>query len=482
MKGELHAVQKEALRRSNGAPGFAYYMEQGLGKSLTSLADFAERVAERTATRLFIEAPNSFKAGWKYEIEKWGFDFDVFVWEAGNETYLRSWIKRGFKKPPALIMNWESARAKKVDIGGGRKRWTTTSLMDMIATEYVGAVNGRAMGVWDESVKAKDPSSAQTRGALRLSKEFDFKRVLSGKPIVQGPHDLWAQMRIIGHLDGMEFYPFRNAFCKMGGFQGKQIIGAMNEDILAERIDPVIFRASKADWTDLPPKVYSIREYTMSPEQKAQFDSMYNDFVLWLNSDEVVTVDAAITKYIKLAQIQCGWIYDEDRKIRQLVPDERNPRLKLLLELVNEEVVGKVAIPYHHKPVFDQLLRNLGGENNCAWIRGGMPSEEVEEQKRRFNEDRSVRFILLQDDASKYGHTLLGLPEPGYMCYTMIPYENSYSLDTRSQIEDRVHRHGQIADSVSYIDLAGTTLDRDCIRALQRKENVFQAVFSLLRK
>lgn len=478
---ELHAVQKEALRRSNGAKGFGYFMEQGLGKTLTSLVDFSERVAERTATRLFVDAPNSFKAGWKYEIEKYKFDFDVFVWEAGNEQYLRSWIKRGFTKPPVLIMNWESTRAVKVP-HGKLHRWHTSTLMDMLATEYVGAVNGRAMAVFDESIKAKTHNSAQTIGAIRFANEFDYRRILSGKPITQGPHDLWGQMRLIGHLNGYEYHPFKTAFCKMGGFKNKQVVGAQNEDILAERIDPHVFRASKADWTDLPPKTYTIREYRMTPEMQSKFDSMYHDFVLWLNEDDVVTVDAAITKYIKLAQIQCGWIFDEDGKFHQLVPDERNPRLSLLKEVLEEEVVGKVAIPYHHKPVFDQLLRNLGGEDNCAWIRGGMSSQEVEDQKRRFNEDRRVRCILLQDEASKYGHTLLGLPEPGYMCYTMIPYENTYSLDTRSQIEDRIHRHGQIADSVGYIDLAGTPLDRDCIRALQRKENVFQAVFSLLRK
>lgn len=63
----------------------------------------------------------------------------------------------------------------------------------------------------------------------------------------------------------------------------------------------------------------------------------------------------------------------------------------------------------------------------------------------------------------------------------MIFYENTYSLDDRSQIEDRPHRHGQNY-AVSYIDLVGTPLDYDCVEALQRKEGVFQAVFAPLRE
>jgi hypothetical protein len=84
--------------------------------------------------------------------------------------------------------------------------------------------------------------------------------------------------------------------------------------------------------------------------------------------------------------------------------------------------------------------------------------------------------------AGKYGHTLLGIQnDPAYRCHTMIFYENTYSLDDRSQIEDRFHRHGQTADSVLYIDLIGTDLDRSAIGALQRKEGIFQAIFQYLR-
>lgn len=485
---KLLEVQRAALaaRSANGAiaAGFGYFMEQGLGKTLTTLADFMELVAERLATRLVVVCPNSFKQGWVEDAEKHGVDLDFFVWEAGRHAYLRTWMKKSFNKPPCLIVNWEAIRPavkKEMVRGKVRKTYYNTELLDLII-EFVGMVKGRGMIAFDESIKAKTHDSLSTIGGITLQKEFAYSRILSGKPITQGPHDLWGQMRLAKQLNGRNFYAFKTAFCKMGGFKMKQVMGAQNEDILAELIDPHVFRATKVDWTDLPPKTYTIREYTMTPEMKAMYNSMFDEFVLWLNEEENVAVDAAITKYIKLAQIQAGWIYDEDGKIRQLVPDDRNPRLNALMEFVDEELTSKLAIPYHHKPVREQLMRALGGENVIAWISGGMSSAEVEEQKARFNRDSAVRYILLQDEASKYGHTLLGLPQPGDMCYTMALYENSYNLDTRSQIEDRIHRHGQIANSVGYIDFAGTPLDRDCIRALQRKEGVFQAVFSKLKK
>lgn len=481
---QLHKVQKAALSARGNNTGFAYFMEQGLGKTLTSYADLLEMVAEKRATRMLVVCPNSFKGGWVKDAEKHGLDFDFFVWKAGMHNYLRTWIRKKFTKPPVLIVNWEAVRANKTK-KGKKTIWESTELMDLIM-EFANIVNGRAMAVWDESIQAKTHDSAQTMGAMWVVNAYNESRILSGKPITQGPHDLWGQMRLIKQMQGRNFYEFKTAFCKVGGFQGKIVVGEQNSDILAKMIDPHVFRATKKEWApELPEKLYTIREYAMTGEMQAMYKSMEKDFVLWLsgegNTDDVVTVDAAITKYIKLAQIQCGWIYDAEGKVRWLVEDNKNPRLKLLQDIIDTEVSGKVLIPYNHKPVYHQLLRTFG-ENESAWITGGMSTSDLEEQKRRFNEDPQVKYMFLQTRASKYGHTLLGIQEIADLaCKTMIPYENTYSLDDRSQIEDRPHRHGQ-RYPMSYIDLVGTDLDRRCVEALQRKEDVFQSVFSKIGK
>jgi hypothetical protein len=63
----------------------------------------------------------------------------------------------------------------------------------------------------------------------------------------------------------------------------------------------------------------------------------------------------------------------------------------------------------------------------------------------------------------------------------MIFFESSYSLDTRTQDEDRIHRRGQTANCL-YIDISGSELDRRVVKALQKKEDLYEAVFSKLRK
>ena len=86
-----------------------------------------------------------------------------------------------------------------------------------------------------------------------------------------------------------------------------------------------------------------------------------------------------------------------------------------------------------------------------------MKPDETRRSKRcALPQDPHCRVILLQCDAAKYGHTLLGGPRDEDKCRTMIFFENSYSADTRDQIEDRIHRRGQTGEYVLYVDMSGS--------------------------
>lgn len=457
----LMSVQEAALKAGRGKPGFAYYMEMGLGKTLTILTEFNELAQSKAATRLVVVCPNSFKTGWVDEISKHGFDFRAFVFEAGNDGPNDAFLREKYTKPPVLIVNYEALR----------KEHTQNVI------RYFVGQRGAMLAI-DESIQIKTHDSQQTKAALALSTMFKFRRVLSGKPITQGPHDLWAQMRAIDAIR-TKYYPFKTTFCAMGGFKGKRVIGAQNEELLAATIDKFIFRAFKKDWTDLPPKLYTSREYKLTSKLQHHYNNMENEFVVWLNESEHVAVDTFITKYIKLAQIQSGFIIQEDGITVELVPPEENSRFNLVKEII-EEANGKVIVPYVHRYTLGLLQRALA-EYNPAFIKGGMEGSEIDEQKRRFNRDRDCRAILVQTRAGKYGHTLLGDQEGGDKCSTMVFAENSYSLDDRSQIEDRMHRHGQTAASCLYVDVWGTPLDRRITAALQAKEEISQVAFQYFR-
>jgi SNF2 family DNA or RNA helicase len=451
----LLEVQKEALRVAKDHRGFGYWLDMGLGKTLVALVEFRRMVDEGKATRLVVVCPNTFKSGWVDEIEKHGIEVDPWIYESGGDN--DKFLKKSFTKPPVLIVNYEAIRRPNCQL-------------------YIDHFTQRRKCVlaFDESIQIKTHNSQQTKAAIKISYWFQYIRLLTGKPSTQGPHDLWAQLKIIG-ATSMNFWAFRNTFCRMGGYLNKKVVGVQNEEYLASIINPHVFRATKDQWTDLPPKVYTIRDVEMTAAQQDKYDSMEEEFVVWLKSGEEISVDMAITKHIKLAQIQFGFIINENGDTRILVDIESNPRLKIIRKIIEEEITGKVVVVYHHRYSAMALEKALI-EYNPVFIRGGMGPDETSSNKDTFNNDPSCRVICIQTTAGRYGHTLIGGPEPENHCSTIIFAENTWSLDTRSQLEDRIHRHGQMGESCLYIDLSSSKLDRQIIKALQFKQNIFETV------
>ena len=454
---DLAPVQLEAITRANGRRGFAYFMEMGLGKTLTVLTEFRTLRMCGAVEKLVVICPNSFKGGWDSEIMKHRTGLSVMVYES-TKKFLPT------RAIDVLVINYEAVRTQR-----GRDAIT---LFAMNHTCYLAL---------DESIKLKNRNSKQTQaiiGKLYKGKQrggitglFAYVRLLSGKPMTQGPHDLWPQLIAINEMS-MSFYGFQARFCRLGGWQDRQVVGVLNEEELQERLAKISFQAKKKDWLrGLPPKVYSTRRYHLAGALARHYEEMREDFLTYLRS-EVVSVQIAVTKYEKLAQIMCGFIIKEGGEVEELCEPEHNPRLTLLQEILEEEVTGKAVIVYRHRHAGLMLNEMLNGRN--TWIHGGMTPEEISREKWRFD-NPECPIMLLQADAGKYGHTLVGTPEDP--CGTMLFFENTYSLDTRSQIEDRIHRIGAVAESCLYVDLSGSDLDARIIRALQRKENMFKAVF-----
>ena len=151
---QLDPVQVAALEFARGKPGVGYFMEMGLGKTLTALAEFRQAAIDREATRMVVIAPNTFKPGWVEEIYKHGLAFQPFIYVSGskhNDAWF-STIKYG--APPVLIINYEAVRMPAV-------------LLRVMAWMRIRPT----MLAIDESIQIKTHDSEQTKAALKLANE-----------------------------------------------------------------------------------------------------------------------------------------------------------------------------------------------------------------------------------------------------------------------------------------------------------------------
>jgi hypothetical protein len=458
----LAPVQLEAITQANGRRGFAYYMEMGLGKSLTVLTEFKAMKMCGTVERLVVICPNSFKGGWLSEISKHRTKLAAMVFESGKK----------FEPSPAidvLIINYEAVR-------------TAKGLEAILAFTNWG--KWACYLALDESIKLKNRNSKQSqsiigklyKGEMKggITRMFKIVRLLSGKPITQGPHDLWAQLVAIGAMS-MSYY----------GFQAP-LLPARRLDGQAGRRRPERGgSAGAARQGGVPGEEEGLAQRPAAEALLGPALLAHRGAQAPLRRDGGGLPD--------LPQGRGGLGPDRALEIREARPDpvrlhhqgERRGRVDRRARAQSPAPApagdprrgghgqGRDRLPAQgHRRLLVKGLRGYD-DDGIAWIRGGMSTEAIAAEKQHF--ERGARVMLLQADAGKYGHTLVGTEDDP--CGTMIFFENTYSLDTRSQIEDRIHRMGTVAESCLYVDLSGSDIDERITRALARKENMFQSVF-----
>lgn len=453
-------MQLAALEKANEKPDFAFFMEMGLGKTAVVLAEFINLYMKDKVQGLMVVCDYSLTSNWIDELSKWGLEnkFNYAIWP--------NYPKKGDTRPWMWVLYHEA-----FSVGGAKAVGLTQGILLKYDTYLV----------IDESIAIKNHKSVrndaylgrakQTRGMRNLAK---YRRLLSGWPQTQGPHDLWAQMMFI-HATNRNFYAWRNRYCVMGGFKNKKVVGTKNEDELTELVGTVSFRALKADWTDLPPKIYANpRMVRLTPKQQKFYHDMLNEMVVELPDDREVAVRMAVTRMLKLQQISSGFIFDEEGGVFEI--DGVNNKIKALLEFM-DQINGKVIIPCVFTPSLD-IVQDALKKYNPVILRGGMTPDEISEAKHKFNNYDEFVPIVCQMQTGRYGHTLLGTDNR--RCATTFFYENSFDLNDRIQIEDRNHRHGQDTP-VTYVDCISSDAEIAVIKALQYKKNLAENVINAFK-
>lgn len=457
LTGAPRPVQVEALRRSEGQRGWGHWLEQRLGKTAAALNEFVEFVVNHDGKWLLVLSPNSFKPDWIEAVSKWGVGLPVHLFESSDLKAYERFIKK--HQSGIVVANYEALSYK-----------------DKVAA-LEKLVGRHTMIVADESIKLKNPASAAFKAAHRLAKQCGIRRALSGKPSTQGPHDFYSQLRFIGELDGWTYSTFKSAFCEMGGFMGKGVVGVKNADRLNKILNQCSWTARKVDWIEgFEAPDYVSRRVDMTGRQKELYDQLQDEFIAELDDGRIVTAEQIVTKLIKQVQVASGFIIDENGVATNVVHPCDNPRINLVKTILTDELQTKLIVYCHYRHTIDLLLAALT-PFNPAVIRGR--ANDVIEQKKKFNEDPTCRVMIGQIEASKYGHELIGSKDDP--CLTSLYFENSYSLDSRSQTEER-NRYGDVAVATTIIDVYSTPLDKAVVDALIRKEDMAAAVMGYARE
>jgi len=438
------AVQREALSRAENKSRYAYFLEMGLGKTALILNEFAHYLARGEVDLLLVVCPQSFKLSWLNALEEWGLGhIQAGIWPDAFPKNL----------PACYILNWEALRTQP-------------------GLKFIAGLRRKVFLALDETSYIKNSAAQVTKRTMQISRGAKIVRLLNGTPQTTSVMDYYAQLKCLNELDGYLVSTFKGRFATVASHEiavkGElrsvpTITGAKNEQELAQILTRCSFRATKAEWRkDLPPRIISTVQVEMTPTQKRHYREMKKDFLTEIQQTKVIAT-LVLTQIAKLRQISSG-IVIQDGKESIIEPIEFNPKFQALLELFYSQE-GKVIVVYNYK-LTGKILGEIFTRKKVKYavIRGQMAADDLQAQKRSFNDEPECRVILCQQAAACMGHTLLGGTGKD-RCATMIFVENSFSLRDRLQMLDRNHR-GEQDQACTVYDLVASAVERKIIKAL----------------
>lgn len=460
--------QLEAFALSRDAKVFALFMEQGTGKTKVTIDTAGYLYVHGKIDRILVICPRSVKSTWLEEVA----------------THLPSYINR-------RVLVWASGKTKQADLDELEGKRNDQALRFLIMN--IDAVNttngiraaeeflarGRGLAAVDESSKIKSHTAKRTKAIWKLGKKAEYRRILTGTPVTQSPLDVYSQFAYLDPniLGFSSYYPFRNHFALLGGFQNRQVLKYVNLHELQDLVTPYSFRVTRDECLDLPEKIFQKRTVDLSDEQRRLYDEMTNSMTATLEENRQVTTALVLTQLLRLQQIVGGFLphvltpEEAEKDPTRITAGEyrpiagQNPKLDALLETV-EEGQGKFVIWAHFRAEIDLIsrsLRQLYGDDSVREFHGGIPDVMRTEARQSFQDKASpVRFFVAQTETGGIGITLTA-------AHNVVYYSNSFSLESRLQSEDRTHRIGQ-TEHVTYTDIvAAKTIDEKLARVLRRK-------------
>lgn len=370
-------------------------------------------------------------------------------------------------------------------------------------------VKGGRCGVFvDEAHDFSNDKAKRTKALDDILAHAVFKFELTGTLTPKGLENLYSQYKllhpdIIGHAS---FTSFKNQYCVMGGFEGREIVGYREQEKLMAAIAPHTFYVDIADCFDMPSQTWRTEGYYLQKDHLEMFMELKTKFTTMLTEakrelEERIAelkaagwdaaessaaarkamnfsrvVNSAMSQHVAMRGIMHGYfrpnpILDEDGDpiVEQPPPIFlHNDRVDPILTRMLDDKRPIFIWGAYRDDVFhiEKAFRDAGHE--VGIVLGGMPAKAkhaVIEAGRR----NELRAIIGTVGAGGTGVN-------GQFATHSVFFSNNYSYGKREQTEGRTWRAGQEHPCV-YTDLVcksavARVIDSGYRNNLQKKKGI----------
>lgn len=477
--------QNKGLLKARGKEYFAFLMAMRTGKTHIALREFGElEDAGEIKDQLVISFGGAYK-NWVGAIAEDASDdlqerMLLHTWRSGDgvgekirrEAFLSRYGDK--KVPRTLLMNIEALSRP----GDARK----------FVLEYLSQRKGRRLTNIDEVTGIKNKSKRTDFINNRVHPLSDVRRIMSGLATPRSPLDLFYEFLFLdeGILGHSSWYTFREevAYVKKIYGAGQRLVEIIDveqgdrgfkPEVLEEinqRIEPHSFRVP---FRPNIPSTYSIVEVEMTDEQQKAYAEMRDFATTQLASGQHVTSKIVIDQMMKLHQVLCGHIKEEEGAVCH-IPENKTQALLDLLDTYAGKAVIWCSYDIDVRKVALALERTFGDPDAADFKVDGVVSrfwggnEKTRDRETlRFKNEPTCRFQVATPDAGRYGNTW-------DMADLAVYYSSRDNLDHRDQSEQRTMGVDK-KRGVDNIDLITPgTVEMKILEALRNKINMASVI------
>jgi len=466
--------QYDSWMRSRKQRYHAHLMEMGTGKTKITIDECAYM----------------YDNGWIDSVLVFGNKGSYTNWIEEIETHLSSHINKVVVTWSSSMSNKETERLEKIISYQGNCLKILLMNIEALAYErsfkvaYQFAKNHNTLGIVDESTTIKNPIAKRTKAAWKISDVCKARRILTGSLIDNRPLDAWAQFEFLkkGLLGYNSFFAYKCRYAELikvrvpdnrtnkTGFSsdGKREVhivkGYRNLEYLRQSISNYATIIKKDECLDLPPKIYQKYYIDLTDEQRRMYEQMKNKALIELEST-IVSTKIVLTKLLRLHQITCGFLKDDDGNMHEI----KSNRINALHEILDEsQEKGIIWANYRYSiQGIENLLKKEYGQESVKTYYGDTTKDErqVVKQEAKRGVETDMRWLVSNQASGGYGNTWTAFN-------LVVYYANCFDGELRNQSEDRCHRIGQTR-SVTYVDIiAKDTIDEKILKTLKDKKSI----------
>lgn len=447
-------------------------LPMGVGKSKLAVDLIGEhaynRMEAERETRVLILCPLSVVGVWRREFDRHS---GQMVWleapdgsSAEKQIAFEYQFQEARTVPVVCVCHYDAAWREPLASWLLAQKWNFVVADESHKFKAMPAYKRNEEGQWEAT------SGKLAAFMAKLGERSAFRLALTGTPMAHSPADIFSQFRFLDHGKrfGTSAYQFKQRYAKLGGFQGKEVVGWAHQEEMSRLYNEIAWTCP-SDVIKLPEAVHDVREFDLSTQARQAYAEMWAELCAKVEEGEITAQNGAVA-FLRLQQITSGiGRLDDGRTTR--IDYGKELLLKELLEDLDPR--EKVVVFCQFRDDIDSVKAACEAVPGRLWGEISGTSKSGLTTQATYNEECNTLAVQLQS-----GGTGIDLTAARYCVY----FTPGLSLANYEQSLKRVHRPGQ-ERPVFFLHLnARGTVDTELYERLAARKDLVEGILEMARK